>query len=312
MSPRLPTPSTAAAITRVARLPVNPTRSEGMPRSRVIAGRFNDRSVGSTASTTNGIEVARTIMKVENVHLGCACASDVMRFSLSPSSTLSCRYATRPSSPPAAVRTIPSNFGGNSIAHLAFVLWCRRLEPEGQQEREQRYDPEPRRRGLHTNVPGLGVDAHGLLLDPRRYSLERILYLGVAHCLGGTFERRLESVFLGVTQVRALLELRSSHGDEHPDEHRPGHRCTEGGPKVAHAAREAGDITRQFGGCRRLHKVLDDREDYTDPQAGENEARGEAELRRRNYKATRQNKATDAQRKEPAPYEAALRNPPSA
>src|SRR5215207_877585 len=75
MSPRLPTPSTAPAITRVARLPVNPTRSEGMPRSCEIAGRFNDRSVGSTAATTNGIEVAKTIMKVENVHLDCACAS---------------------------------------------------------------------------------------------------------------------------------------------------------------------------------------------------------------------------------------------
>src|SRR5215208_5388953 len=71
MSPRLPTPSTAAAIIRVARLPVNPTRSEGMSRSRVIAGRFNDRSVGSTDSATNGIEVARTTMKIENVHRGC-------------------------------------------------------------------------------------------------------------------------------------------------------------------------------------------------------------------------------------------------
>src|SRR5918993_5997325 len=78
MSPRLPTPSTAAAITSVARLPVNPTRSEGMPRSCVIAGRFNDRSVGSTAATTNGIEVARTIMKVENVHLGRVCAAVVI------------------------------------------------------------------------------------------------------------------------------------------------------------------------------------------------------------------------------------------
>src|SRR5436305_4459253 len=78
MSPRLPTPSTAAAITRVAMLPVNPTRSEGMSRSRVIAGRFNDRSVGSTASTTNGIEVARTIMKIENVHVGRICAAVVI------------------------------------------------------------------------------------------------------------------------------------------------------------------------------------------------------------------------------------------
>src|ERR687897_997008 len=167
MSPRLPTPSTAAAITSVATLPVKPTRSEGMPRSRVIAGRFNENSRGSTPVTTNGIEVARTIIKIENVHLGCACASDVMLFYL------------------------PSNFGGGPIAHCAFVLWCCRcLEPEGQQEREQRHDPESRRRSLHTNVPGLGVDAHDLLLDPGRYSLELSLYLGVAHCLGGTFKRR--------------------------------------------------------------------------------------------------------------------------
>src|SRR5829696_3880968 len=48
-----------------------------MPRSWVIAGRFNESSPGSTPSTTNGIEVARTIMKSENVHLGCACASVV-------------------------------------------------------------------------------------------------------------------------------------------------------------------------------------------------------------------------------------------
>src|SRR5215212_5994360 len=84
MSPRLPTRSTAAAITRVATLPVNPTRSEGMPRSRVIAGRFNDSSVGSTAATTNGIEVARTIMKVENDHLDRACAIGVIALPPSP------------------------------------------------------------------------------------------------------------------------------------------------------------------------------------------------------------------------------------
>src|SRR5918994_6869027 len=84
MSPRLPTPSTAAAITRVARLPVNPTRSEGMPRSCVIAGRLKDRSVGWTAATTNGIEVERTIMKVENDHLDRACAIVVIGSPPSP------------------------------------------------------------------------------------------------------------------------------------------------------------------------------------------------------------------------------------
>src|SRR5215204_4867596 len=113
-----------------------------------------------------------------------------------------------PASAPSAVMVILSNFGGEPTAHFAFVLRCRSLEPEGQQEREQRHDPEPRRRGLHTNVSGLGVDAHDLLLNPGRYSLERSLYLSVAHCLGGTVERRLELVFLSVTQVRALLELR--------------------------------------------------------------------------------------------------------
>src|SRR5215204_3269579 len=206
------------------------------------------------------------------------------------------------SSSPPAVRTIPSNFGGEPIAHFAFVLWCRCLEPEGQQEREQRHDPESRHRGLHTNVPGPGVDTHNLLLDLGRYSSELILYLGVAQCLGGTFERRLKPVLLSITQVRALLELRGPHGDEHPDEHRPGHRRTECGPKVPHAAREAGDITRLFSGRRRLHEVLDDRKDHAKPQADEDEARGEAELRRRNYEATRENNATDAQRKEPDPY----------
>src|SRR5918997_6356282 len=94
-----------------------------------------------------------------------------------------------PSSPTA--KTIPSNFGGDSIVRFAFVLWRRCLEPEGQQEREQRHDPKPRRRGLHTNVPGLGVDAHDLLLDLGRYALERSLYLGVAHRLGRTLERRI-------------------------------------------------------------------------------------------------------------------------
>jgi hypothetical protein len=38
-----------------------------------------------------------------------------------------------------AVQTMPSNFGGKSIAHLAFVLWSRSLEPEGQHKREQRH-----------------------------------------------------------------------------------------------------------------------------------------------------------------------------
>src|SRR5215208_7889131 len=67
---------------------------------------------------------------------------------------------------------LPSNFGGESIAHFAFVLrCCRCLEPEGQQEREQRHDPEHRRCGLHTMVPGLGVDAHDLLLDLGRHYL---------------------------------------------------------------------------------------------------------------------------------------------
>src|SRR5215208_410558 len=208
---------------------------------------------------------------------------------------------------------LPSNFGGGSIAHFAFVLrYCRCLEPEGQQEREQRHDPESRRRSLHTNVPGLGVDAHDLFLDPGRYPLERISYLGVAHCLGGIFERRLKPVFLVGAQLRTLLELRGSHSDEHPDEHRPGHRRTECGPEVPHAAREAGDITRLFGGRRRLHEVLDDREDQAKPQADEDEGRGEAKLRRRDYEATRENNATDTQRKEADPYEAALRNPPSA
>src|SRR5215203_4839233 len=95
---------------------------------------------------------------------------------------------------------LPSNFGGGSIARCAFVLrCCRCLEPEGQQEREQRHDPESRRRGLHTNVPGPGVDTHNLLLDLGRYSLELILYLGVAQCLGGTFERRLKPVLLSIT-----------------------------------------------------------------------------------------------------------------
>jgi hypothetical protein len=78
----------------LATLPVNPTRSEGMPRSWVIAGRFNESSRGSAPVTTNGIEVARTIMRIENVHLGCACASDVMLFFLGPSRMRSCRYAT--------------------------------------------------------------------------------------------------------------------------------------------------------------------------------------------------------------------------
>jgi hypothetical protein len=41
-----------------------------MPRSCLIAGRFNESSRGSTPVTTNGIEVARTIIKIENVHLG--------------------------------------------------------------------------------------------------------------------------------------------------------------------------------------------------------------------------------------------------
>ena len=40
----------------LATLPVNPARSEGIPRSWVIAGRFNESSRGSTPVTTNGIE----------------------------------------------------------------------------------------------------------------------------------------------------------------------------------------------------------------------------------------------------------------
>src|SRR5215204_4399470 len=211
MSPRLPTPSTAAAITRVATLPVNPTRSEGMPRSRVIAGRFNDSSVGSTAATTNGIEVARTIMKVENDHLDRACAIGVIALPPSPVLTRcedSASYAASnlclfsgnrvheasPEFPRMSLlgfsvnRGNPPTFlvGKESSSYLSLLLWLLFLREQDVVDR----------------------DVH--LRDPQAGQVLHPVYHIVAHGLGGP--RDLPTVLHGQREIGgSLLQHPRSH-----------------------------------------------------------------------------------------------------